>query len=225
MKNLLTILFFSFASLGLQAQSNLFEIGFFLGGSSMGGDLVESNFGSTNEINGAYGLMVRRYFTPNFAVRVNALATKLTSQDRHFDRFGGQVFTSETPLIEISADFEYDILGHQRNWQGNGGKVSPYVFLGIGAALTDPMLTYDFESDEVALDETADISKTRFIMPFGVGGRYNFSSKGSIVLEIGVRPTFSDYLDGVSLAGNPGKNDWYGFGSVQFWFKLGGKNY
>jgi hypothetical protein len=176
-------------------------------------------------VNGAYGLMIRRYFTTNMAVRANVLATKLTSQDRHYDRFGGQVFTSETPLIEVSFDFEYDILGHQRNWQGNGGKVSPYVFLGVGAALTDPMLSYDFESEEIALDETANVSKTRFVVPFGAGGRYNFSSKGTIALEIGARPTFSDYLDGVSLAGNPGKNDWYGFGSVQFWFKLSGGKY
>ena len=225
MKNLLTIILFSLSSLGLQAQSDLFEIGFFLGGSSMGGDLVESNFGSVNEINGAYGLMIRRYFNTNMAVRVSALTTKLTSQDRHFDRYGGQVFISETPVIEFSADFEYDILGHQRNWQGNGGKVSPYVFIGVGAALTDPMLTYDFESEDIMLDETADVSKTRFIVPFGVGGRYNFSSKGTIALEFSARPTFSDYLDGVSLAGNPGKNDWYGFGSVQFWFKLSGKKY
>lgn len=221
----MTTLLFVLSSFGLQAQSDLFEIGFFLGGSSMGGDLVESNFGSANDINGAYGLMIRRYFTSNMAVRVNALMTKLTSQDRHYDRFGGQVFTSETPLVEISVDFEYDILGHQRNWQGNGGKLSPYVFLGVGAAMTDPMLTYDFESEDVQLDETADVSKTRFVMPFGIGGRYNFSPKGSIALELGARPTFSDYLDGVSLAGNPGKNDWYGFGSVQFFFKLGGKKF
>lgn len=191
----------------------------------MGGDLVESDFGSINELNFAYGLMLRRYFHTNIAVRFSVIRSTLTSIDRQYDRFGGQTFLSETPLTEFSVDCEYDILGHLRNWRGSGGKVSGYVFLGFGAALTDPELTYDQENEAILTDRNANYSTTRFVMPFGGGMRWMFSPKGTLIFELSARPTFSDYLDGVSVAGNPGKNDWYGFGGIQFWYKISGDKY
>lgn len=223
MRNLTLALLLSISSIGLSAQSNLFEAGIFLGGSSIGGDLVKSNLGSVSETNLAYGIMLRRYFHTNVAVRLTAIHTKLTSQAQQFDNFGSQTLRSETPLTEISVDCEYDILGHQRNWLVKTGGISPYVFLGVGVALTDPMLSYNYESELLSSDENADVSDTRIVLPFGAGMRWAFAKKGSLCLEIGARPTFSDYLDGVSIAGNPKKNDWYGFFGIQFWYRLNGK--
>lgn len=210
-------------SLKGQFSADLLEAGVFLGGSTIGGDLVKSDFGSVNQINAAYGLMVRRYFHPNIAARVAAVRTTLRSQAQQFDQFGSQTVRSETPLIEVTVDCQYDALGHQRNWLAKKGGVSPYGFLGFGFAFTDPELSYPNESEELAADKNADVSKTRFILPFGAGVRWNFSTRGSICLELTARPTFSDYLDGISLAGNPNKNDWYGFGGIQFWYRLSGK--
>ena len=223
MKHLTLTLLLFLSSLGLKAQSNLFEAGFFLGGATIGGDLVKSNFGSVNEINLAYGLMLRRYFHDNVAVRLTGIRTKLSSQAQQFDNFGSQTLRSETSLIEISVDCEYDILGHQRNWLAKSGGISPYAFLGLGVALTDPELIYSYEDELLSADENADVSDTRIVLPFGVGMRWAFSKQGSLCLELGARPTFSDYLDGISIAGNPKKNDWYGFGGIQLWFNLNNK--
>lgn len=220
MKKIFTIFYLAFLSTTLPAQENLFEVGAILGGSAIGGDLVKSDLGSINEVNLVYGLMVRRYFHTNVAARLSVVHTKLTSQAQQFDRFGSQTLRSETPLTEVSIDGMYDILGHQRDWLSKSGGISPYVYLGFGLSFTNPKLIYSFENDNLDSDQNAGFSKTRIVVPFGIGGRWNFSEKGTLVLEIGARPTFSDYLDGVSIAGNPNKNDWYGVGGIQFWYKL-----
>ena len=223
MKHVVLLLLLATTTL-LPAQSNLFEAGAQVGISLIGGDLVKSDLGSVNQAGLVYGIMARRYFHDNVAVRLNIARTKLISQAQQFDHFGSQPVRSETPMTEISVDCEYDILGHQRNWLTKTGGVSPYAFLGLGIALTNPRLMYSFDNADLAADQNADVSKTRVVLPFGAGMRWNFSSEGSLCLEIGARPTFSDYLDGVSIAGNPNKNDWYGMGSVQFWYKISPSN-
>ncbi|MCB0632041.1 MAG: outer membrane beta-barrel protein [Lewinella sp.] len=208
-------------NLSLHAQKNNLEIGLFVGASVMGGDLVRSNLGSVSDANLAYGLILHKYVNANLAVRLNALNTRLVSSDlKPSQSEDGQIFSSETSLTELSVLVEYDILGHRRNFQATAGGLSPYIFLGAGAALTDPKPTFGEDSEEVTLDKEANYSKTRFILPFGAGLRYNVSDKMALGFELGVRPAFSDYLDGISQSRNPDKNDWYGFGSFQFWYNL-----
>ena len=94
------------------------------------------------------------------------------------------------------------------------------MYLGVGAALTSPNPVFDYTDEKVEADLNANVSTTRFIVPFGIGVRWNTTEKWAMALELSARPTFSDYLDGVSMAGNPNKNDWYGFGSFQFMYNL-----
>lgn len=205
----------------LHAQKSNLEAGLFVGASTMGGDLVASNLGSVSDANLAFGAMLRKYVHPNVALRANALSTRLTSSDHGLlqgdDR---QAFVSETSLTELSVVVEYDILGHRRNWQATAGGLSPFIFLGAGTALTDPKPTFGYEGPKVTADKEAEYSKARFVLPFGAGLRYNVSDKLALAFEFSVRPTFSDYLDGISESRNPDKNDWYGFGSIQFWYNL-----
>lgn len=207
-------------SVSSQAQRTNLEVGLLVGASTLGGDLVASNFGSVSDANLAYGVMLRKYAHPNVAVRVNALSTRLTSSDLGQVEDAGRAFSSETGLTELSIVVEYDILGHRRNWQATAGGLSPFVFLGAGTALTDPKPTFGYEGPEVTIDKEAQYSKARFVLPFGAGLRYNVSDKMALAFELSVRPTFSDYLDGISESRNPDKNDWYGIGSVHFWYNL-----
>lgn len=187
----------------------------------MGGDLVDANLGSLNDANLAYGLMLRRYFHSNLAVRANLLRTRLTGNDLRSERLAYRGFRTQTPVTELSADFELDILGHRK--RGNGaarGILSPYVFAGVGLAFTNPKTYYGELNSDALLDQNADVSNTRFVMPVGAGLRVNMTPSWALAIELSPRATFSDYLDGVSIAGNPDKNDWYGIGSVQLWYKL-----
>jgi hypothetical protein len=43
----------------------------------------------------------------------------------------------------------------------------------------------------------------------GLGVKYKLSRNLTVSVEIGLRIASTDYLDEVSLKGNPGNNDWY----------------
>lgn len=187
----------------------------------MGGDMVDPKFGSINDLNFAFGLMARKYVHPNLAIRANALHTRLSANDNRYNRLAKRGFRTETPLTEFSLDFEIDMLGHRNGKPGIGRSIiSPYLFAGAGLALTNPKTSYG-TLDKVALeDQNAEVSNTRFVLPVGAGLRINVSPLWSLALEMAPRATFSDYLDGVSLAGNPESDDWYGIGSVQLWYRF-----
>ena len=188
----------------------------------MAGDLVVPKYGSMNDVSFAYGLMLRRYIHSNLAIRGNLLKSRLSSNDNRYTRNESRGIRTETPLTEFSIDFELDILGHRRNRPDGKhiGRVSPYVFAGMGIAFTNPKTTFGISNNDIILDQNADVSNTRFVVPVGAGLRLQITENLSVDVEIAPRATFSDYLDGVSISGNPDKNDWYGFGSVQLWYKL-----
>lgn len=55
----------------------------------------------------------------------------------------------------------------------------------------------------------------------GAGLKYDLSRQLVIGIEVGLRPTFDDLLDGISQAGNPDKNDWFGFGGLTLHYRIG----
>lgn len=192
----------------------------------MGGDLAGPDFKSVTDINPAYGLMARKYFHSNLAFRVNLLHTRLSASDGKDDQLASRGFSTETPLTELSIDFELDILGHNRNKKkGDKLHVSPYLLLGMGIAFTNPKTDYgDIDNGngngDLPLDEYLAVSGTRFALPIGAGLRFTVSRKLAFAVEVASRATFSDYLDGVSQSANPDRKDWYGFGSVQAFYRL-----
>jgi outer membrane protein OmpA-like peptidoglycan-associated protein len=211
--------------LNLRAQQTAFwEIGALLGGASMGGDLVEPDAGSFNDVQFAYGLMARKYFVPNFALRFNLLRSRLSTDDKRYDLYDDRGFRSESPLTELSLDLEWDILGHKRGVNGSAGGISPYVYAGLGLGLINPKTSFTYDNARVQADKNADLPGGVFTIPFGAGLRFNLSQRWALALDMGLRPTFSDYLDGVSVAGNPDKNDWYGIGGLQIWYNFTSNN-
>lgn len=210
---------------GVRAQqASFWEAGILLGGSAMGGDLVDPNTGSLNDAHFAYGVMARKYFQPNFAMRFNLLRSRLSANDDRYERLNYRGFRSQTPLTELSLDFEWDILGHRRGVDGSAGGISPYIYAGLGMAIIDPKASFTVDNRQVQADKNADLPGSVFTVPIGAGLRFNASPNWTLALDLGLRPTFSDYLDGVSLAGNPDKNDWYGIGSFQVWYRLTSKD-
>lgn len=207
--------------IGLNAQSKFWEGGLILGGSVMHGDLVDQRMGSMNDVNPVFGLMARRYFNENLAFRANIIHSRLKADDRRSFRLTERGFRTETPLTELSVDLQYDILGHRRGKTGlEPGLLSPYIFAGIGLGFTNPKTNYNNRNGVTTLDQNADVSNTRFVLPAGAGLRLDMKPNLAVALEIAPRATFSDYLDGVSQSGNPDKDDWYAFGTVQLLYKF-----
>ena len=94
-------------------------------------------------------------------------------------------------ITEASAVAEYNFLDYQEkryavNW-------TPYVFGGMGLS--------KFKPDVV----TDTYKKNTFVIPYGVGIKYQIKRPWNVGLEYGTRKTFTDYID--NLGGDPKNND------------------
>ena len=108
--------------------------------------------------------------------------------------------------------------------------ISPFIYVGLGFMYNKPTTNFNnnpspnpiTEAPRITADETAIYSKQHVVIPMGGGLRIPLINKNAVLtLEGGFRPTFSDYIDGISIAGNPNKNDWYFVGDVALSKKLG----
>ena len=199
------------------------EGGVFLGASQYQGDLNDLG---TKELNAAYGILLRRHLTDRFALRGNLLLGKLAGSDLNVERNKVRGFTYKSPLTEISVVGEFDILGKKRFKDNMFHKTfSPYLFLGAGAAITNPTTTYN-EANNPGLktlineDKVLATKKNFFSMPIGAGIKMDLNEKWGINLELGKRYTFNDYVDRVSKSGNPNKKDTYIFAGLGITYKF-----
>lgn len=106
--------------------------------------------------------------------------------------------------------------------QSSRRKFYPYILIGVGGAYTKPKVDWNFDANNqnavadetlIAEDQDAKVSP-KFVVPMGGGVRIPFNTRTDIGIEAALRPTFNDYLEGVSKSANPDDNDWYFIGSV-----------
>lgn len=207
------------------AQEHDWEVGLLLGGSNIGGDLIDPDLSTFKETNFAFGLQAKKILNKRFGIRMGYYNGKLTGKDSNFERLRNRGFSSSTPVHEFSAQAEWDILGHQR-YRGEVFKktFSPYIMGGLGLTYFNPTVNFGntggSNAEMIALDQAEDVSTFRFIIPVGAGIKMDLNPQWSLGLEYGFRISFSDYLDGVSMSGNPNKNDWYGIGGLNLNYRL-----
>ncbi len=139
----------------------------------------------------------------------------------------------KTSVVEFAALGEIDFLGKSSK-KGKGKKggydvrrlFSPYILLGVGAASISPKPTYTSNGENPTVkarfdqDLAANYSKTLLVVPIGGGFRINFAGSWSVGLEGTLRPTFSDYVDGISIVGNPSANDWFYVGAATVSYQI-----
>lgn len=244
---LMTVAIFFFAT-GIFAQDaemkknnypNLkkWEIGLFGGMSNYQGDLIEPIFSLSGDNNNfAYGAHLKYNFNPNWGLGVNYKGSSFSGNESGFEGREGRAYsfgitTDKTPLTEISAQLTWDILGKRRFADGGFKKsITPYLFVGAGYALFDA--TPDWNGrDEIGgsgaasrarIQEDIDNKETSgFTIPFGGGLNIDLTESVYLGLEAGFRSPFSDYLDGVSVAGDSDDADWYSFAGLKLNYRLG----
>jgi len=74
-------------------------------------------------------------------------------------------------------------------------------------------------SSEDALNDIT----SRLVIPFGIGVQATFNENYYVAFEGGTRYLSDDYLDGVSVSGNPNANDWYLTVGIKIGFYLSGE--
>lgn len=224
---------FLLCPLWLQGQSGIprvdpWEFGLAGGVSYYVGDLLEADNLQLSTVNPAYGFFLRNNVSPSFAVRLNALRTDLSGTDANAKTTREMLrgYSFSTYLYEASLQLEWDFLGLRR-YDGVSTfnrTISPYLFVGVGAGFTNPEPRFVPSGDalvneRIAIDNRSDINSL-ICVPFGLGLKADLARRFTLALELSARPTFYDYLDGISLAADPTTDDWYFLGTMSLAYRF-----
>ncbi|NML23758.1 porin family protein [Pseudoflavitalea sp. G-6-1-2] len=179
-----------------------FSLNLFGGFSSYQGDLQDKRF-TLDQSNLAIGAGLQYDFTPNLAVRLGFVYGKLEADDKQnsgLRRLRNLNF--QTSLFETHLLMQYTLFDLSEK------RISPYVFGGAALFHFNPY-THDLNGNKYYLKPLStegqgiiagrdEYSLTQFAIPFGVGVKFQVSEKVGLGFEVGLRKTFTDYIDDVS---------------------------
>ena len=235
------------------------ELGFMVGASTYLGDL--NQFIPFREPNLAGGLLYRYNVNPRMSVRANFTYGKLSADDARSTEMLNQQrnLNFHSDIFELAAGVEFNYfpfqLGHDKY------KGTAYVLAEIGVFRMNPKTNYNgaevelrplgTEGQGTSLNSKKHYGLTQICIPLGVGAKFSIGRRAGLNLELGIRKTFTDYIDDVGAdtyvdadilaaengplaaelsnrsgsrygkRGNAGTKDWYMFGGVMFTFSLG----
>lgn len=201
------------------------DIEVLFGGMFYQGDLQSNRLPDLQDIGPTIGLRSSHYLHPDWAIQASFLTGSFTADDRRsgtpsiFDRG----FKTETRLYELAAKLRWEPFASRR-YPASGGMrriLSPYAYAGVGTYVrqTDPTFnqpTGDGLEEAIQIDRDASYTRLKANIMLGGGIRVDISDNSSLGLEGGLRPAFSDYLDGISQSANPAEPDWYGFALLTY---------
>lgn len=181
------------------------EVGGFVGALSFNGDVnEEAIFSNTNA---AFGGFFRYNIHPHLAVTLGFMKGTLEANDRSSARedIRARNLSFKSDLMEFSLIPAFNILPF--NPQKQGQVFAPYIGIGIGLILFNPMAKYEgqwVELQDVGTEGQGlegynkKYSLVQFAVPMLFGLKYAVGGRLNIALEIGYRFTTTDYLDDVS---------------------------
>ena len=203
-----------------QLCSAQMSAGFSLGTVNYQGDLTKG-FVNLGEINIGYGLFVtKRYDNPKFALSGHLQTGKISGNDLNYSDRWARDLKFSTPVTYLGGAFEY--LPFAKKPFNEKGDFVPqknfFVSSGMGVTFFNPTVV---GLEDKAPDKIAEISKSVITIPLTVGVRFDLDPKWSIGVQATYSMPFTDYLDGVSLAGSPSNNDKYFFVGISLAKKWG----
>ncbi|MDO8366342.1 MAG: DUF6089 family protein [Saprospiraceae bacterium] len=177
------------------------------------------------ELKPSFSAHLRYNLRNNFAARLGFLYSGLSGDDQNFQEpawHKTRAFSFEGPVVELSLQAELYPFGlykaGKRKKSGlskNRKLVAPFVSVGIGGAFFQPKNNWNDANDHGGVSPSliqTDIIEAKnasMSIPMGLGFRFRISNRFTLGLESALRYTTGDYLDGISLAGNPATNDWF----------------
>lgn len=221
MKITATLFIVLFCFFGLTAQQNV-EAGIFAGVANYQGDLAEDQV-EVGETKLAYGGYISYLLNPKVIIRGNAFYGTITGDDANSPTLNFRNYSFDGTVLELGINAQWLIFGRSR--YNNSGifvpQFTPYISSGVAISTINVDLKYpDTEENNANFPERADTDNF-LVVPLTAGLRYELVEFLTLGFEAGVRATFSDYVDNVSLNGNPNKNDWYLFGGFTLGYVFG----
>ena len=198
-------IFLILTSLSFSAFSQNFHIGLFGGLSNYQGDLTDK-FYVKNSSKAAAGINLQYELSDRVLLRGGFMYGKITGNDdfntKTYLQLRNLDFTSS--IAEVSVIAEYSIFNI------NNIRWTPYLFGGVALFRFNPY-THGLDHEKIFLKplstegqglegypESRPYSLTQVALPFGGGFKYALNDNVRIGAEVGIRKTFTDYIDDVS---------------------------
>jgi OmpA-OmpF porin, OOP family len=198
------------------AKKHCLDAGIMGGVAYYNGELHCPDLGIANLRPGG-GAYFRYGLNDNFFIRLNGQFGQIEGSDANFEDDWRKLrnFSFNSIYYDGALLLEWEPFGkyRYRGVKSFNRMLSPYIHTGIAGIYSKPKTNYN-EPNPVTKQSDIGIDKnnTNFLhlgIPVGGGVRYDLNQSWMIGVEGGIRVVLSDYLDGVSIAGNPGKRDWY----------------
>lgn len=201
-KFLFTLLLFSVVVIS-DVRSQSLEVGILAGGSYYYGDIVNEWEPST--ISGAGGVFLRYHINENVALKFFGGYCRIGGADSNskgssYQRNRNLAFWAD--VYEGSVQVEYSFVKDITRGRRLRNRFIPYVFAGLGAFWFN-----DYANDPLSPAAPAKLwqlgtsgkiyNQFSVCIPFGAGVRYKITSNFSLGLELGIRYTFTSWLDDV----------------------------
>ena len=152
----------------------------------------------------AIGPIFRYNFNQRNSLRVHGVFYDLGYEGEIFDE---QREDFQASFVDLGLDFEFNWWPYKTAWRRT--KYSPYVSAGLGYSV-------NYNGGSVS----------HLYLPFGGGMKVNLGKRLSGGVELSMRKTFTDEIDGVENLGlegvkHPlGNNDWYMFTGLFLTYKI-----
>jgi hypothetical protein len=189
--------------IGFNSYAQKSEMGIITGGSYYYGDIINTLELGTIKFGGS--LFMRYHLSPRLAIRSNLSYAKLGASDSHANSTDWQKYRNlsfTTNIIELSGVAEYNLLEDKNKGRRLRTPFIPYVYGGLGLFYFNPKAINPVSGQEVALRPLAlngkVYSPVALCIPFGAGFRYYLTTNWQIGLDIGIRYSFSSYIDDVA---------------------------
>ena len=208
-------------------RERYWELGLSVGATNYSGDLAGEHITLAHTKMSA-GIFARLHLSNTFQVRGQFFYGQIGGDDKNSPTLAGRQFRFKSTLLEGAALLETTIATFEYEPVSSDATIyfSPYVFGGVGGVNVQADVTYygpESDRDRFVIEPLPEGGTSNHFLlttPFGLGLRM-VSGRFSIGFEACARPVFNDLLDGVSLNGNPTKNDWYHSLGLTFSYSLG----
>ena len=173
----------------------------FGGISNYQGDIQPKNF-TFQQAGPAVGLGLLYELSDKLYIRGNVTAGKIRAADAKSLQNTQRNLSFSSPVTDIHLGLEYDLLNSYER------SLTPFVFAGVSAFRFNPY-AMDSSGRKTYLQPLGTEGQgffqgrtkynlTQMALPFGVGVKLALSENIRVRFEIGLRKTFTDYLDDVS---------------------------
>ncbi len=169
------------------------------------GDLQSKAY-TTQQSNGAFGAGLQYDLNGHFSILGNGSFGRISAADGYSNQadLRARNLNFESNIYEGNLLLEYNLLDLRTH------KITPYAFAGVALFHFNPY-TYDTAGRKIYLHGLStegeglaaypgkkEYSLYQISIPFGGGIKFRISDRVVLAYEIGMRKTFTDYLDDVS---------------------------